>query len=84
LQAVLQAIEDQFIAQQPTSQGGSMQVINDAVASVKPPLEPGLGSLVGQDVVLQNVGGVVTTIKPNGQIIIQNAQGQVILDLRPK
>jgi hypothetical protein len=92
LQSVLQGIEEEFVANPPTSQAGALQAQTKALdaiakATQKVGLEPGqsIGALPGQgNVVLQNVGGIITTIKPTGEIVITNAQGQVILNLLPK
>lgn len=61
----------------------------DAVANAveKVGLEPGrsVGAMPGMgDVVLANVGGIYTTLKSTGQIIVTDAQGRIILNLFPK
>jgi hypothetical protein len=74
----------------PTS--GALQAQTAALSAIAKAtgdlgLEPGqsIGGLPGRgDVVLQNVGGIITTIKPSGQIIITNPQGQIILSVLPK
>jgi RHS repeat-associated protein len=92
LQAVLVAIEKEFANNPPKLTSGALQAQTAALNAIAKAtgdigLEPGqsIGALPGQgDVVLQNVGGIITTIKPSGQIIITNPQGQIILSVLPK
>ena len=84
LHGVLQAIEAEVQAQPPTCQNDAMRAIANAVANVN--LEPGqsVGALPGQgDVILQNVGGILTTITSTGEVIIRNAQNQIIFHYVP-
>ncbi len=92
LQGVLEAIEEEFGANPPRpgvtaleAQTAAMDAIGKATGKVG--LEPGqsIGALPGQgEVVLQNVGGIITRITPSGEIIITNARGEIILHLIPK
>lgn len=87
-QSVLKGIEEEVAAAEATSQAGAQAQINslDAIAKATENigLEAGtsIGALPGQgDVILKNVGGIITTIKPSGQIIIKDALGRIILNI---
>ena len=92
MQSVIKGIEKEFGANPPKPRAGALAAQTAALEAIAKAteqigLEPGqsIGSLPGLgDVVLQNVGGIITTIKPSGQIIITNAQGQIILNISPK
>ena len=67
LAQVLSGIDQGFRSISPTSALEGLRVVGDAAAKVG--LEPGIGSsTLGGSIVLQNVGGIVTTISPNGTI----------------
>lgn len=92
MHSVLQAIENEFAAKPPNPEAGSMRaqlqaldIIGKATKSVKMESGQSIGALPGQgDVVLQNVGAIITTINPSGRITVTNADGQVVLDLHPR
>jgi hypothetical protein len=80
LQEVLQNIESEFAAAAPKSAGDALTVIDRATSAAK--LEPGVASLAPDGgVILENAGGITTTISKAGDIIIQRGD-QVLMRLK--
>jgi hypothetical protein len=85
LHGVLQAIEEEVAANPPTNQMGAMRAVGNATDRLGLEAGRSIGALPGQgDVVLQNVGGIITTLKASGEIIITNARNQVIYRYIPR
>jgi hypothetical protein len=81
LQEVLQNIESEFAAATPKSAGDALSVIDRATSAAK--LEAGVASLAPDgSVILENAGGITTTISKAGDIIIQRGD-QVLMRLKP-
>jgi hypothetical protein len=80
LSGVLSAISRQYALAQPTTLGGAFAVVQQATASLG--LSAGVATSFSDSmIVLQNVGGVVTTLTATGGITVVNAAGTVILQL---
>jgi RHS repeat-associated protein len=80
LNNVLSAIEQQYAVSAPTTVEGAFDVVQQATASLG--LEVGvMTEFSAAGMVLQNVGGVITTLTATGGITIVNAAGLVILQL---
>jgi RHS repeat-associated protein len=82
LEKVCEAIEDEFKKKQPKSQEDGMEVIQKAVE--REGLEPGISGGTGPngEIILQNRGGVTTTVGQDGAITVSQG-GQNILELIP-
>jgi hypothetical protein len=79
LAQVLGGIEQGYRSISPTNALQGLRVVSDAAARMG--LETGIGSsTIGGSIVLQNVGGIVTTISPNGTILVQRGS-DVLLHL---
>jgi hypothetical protein len=81
LAQVLGAIEGEFYAAPPKSAIDALGVIVRATEQVG--LDPGIASVEeGGEIVLQNKGGVTTTLGPNGSILVRRGS-DVLLHLLP-
>ena len=84
LVTVLREIESVFFLKSPKNLLDGVGVISEATANLG--LTAGVqveGSILGEYVVLNNVGGILTKILQSGEIIITNAEGKVLLHLIP-
>jgi hypothetical protein len=74
-------LEKAFRAAGPQNAGEAFNVIKQATTEVG--MDVGVGAMAaGGSIVLQNVGGVATTITSTGQVIVQRGS-EVILHLMP-
>jgi hypothetical protein len=82
LAGVLSAIETAVGAAAPTTALEGLEAVGTATASVG--LEPGvvMGTTAGGSLVIENVGGVVTYLFHNGQILVMRG-AQILLHLIP-
>jgi hypothetical protein len=78
---VLEAVEKGYGSVGPKNALDALQVVKNATSAVG--LEPGVAT-VGKagEIVLQNVGGVATTLGSNGSILVQRG-ADVLLHLLP-
>jgi RHS repeat-associated protein len=82
LASVLRGIEGEFGAAQPKSAMDALEVVGKATAKLG--LEPGVATVQESGaIVLQNVGGVTTTIGTSGEILVQRGS-DILLRLIPK
>jgi len=82
LASVLRGIEGEFGAAQPKSAMEALEVVGKATAKLG--LEPGVASVQESGaIVLQNVGGVTTTIGTSGEILVQRGS-DILLRLIPQ
>ena len=82
LSNILNAIAQQYAISAPTTLEGALSVVQQATSSLG--YEAGVATEFSQaGMVLQNAGGVVTTLTAAGGITIVNAAGVVVLQLGP-
>jgi hypothetical protein len=82
LNSVLSAIAQQYVQAAPTTLEGAYVVVQQATAGLG--LEVGVVTEYSSSrMVLENVGGVVTTLTSAGGITIVNAAGVTVLQLGP-
>jgi hypothetical protein len=83
-ESILRGIEAEFMASPPCTSIEAFELIDRATARFG--LAPGVNMagrvVAGQDATLINVGGITTTLKANGEIVIERG-GNVILHLLP-
>ncbi|HEU0304365.1 MAG TPA: DUF4157 domain-containing protein [Gaiellaceae bacterium] len=82
LESVLQSIESEFATARPTNLNQSKGVVDRATHKV------GLASGVRSQpdpshILLKNIGGIETRVYTNGEIVVTNKAGQVVLHLIP-
>ncbi len=83
LEGVLRAMESEYAAAAPKTMEGAMSVVTKSAQSVG--LRPGTvvnGSIFTETMVIQNVGGVVTTLTRSGTITVTRGE-TVLLNLGP-
>ena len=81
LSQVLSGIESGFGASGPKSAMEALGIVKNATSAVG--LEPGVATLgKGGEILLQNVGGISTTLGTNGSILVQRGS-DVLLHLVP-
>ena len=83
LEPVLRAIEGEFAAGPPKNLNQALAVVSRATARIN--LARGIRrpQTTPDEIVLDNVGGVVTRVRATGEIIVTNKAGQVVLHLIP-
>ena len=83
LEPVLRSIEGEFATGPPSNLNQALAVVSRATVRIglargirRPQTTP-------DEIVLDNVGGVVTRVRATGEIIVTNKAGQVVLHLIP-
>ena len=83
LEPVLRAIEGEFGAAPPTNLNQALAVVSRATARINLARSIRRPQTTPDEIVLDNVGGVVTRVRATGEIIVTNKAGQVVLHLIP-
>jgi len=87
-EAILTAAEREFVANPPRTSVEAYEMLDRAAKSVNPKFAAGVPHdlqpvVAGQDKVLLNRNGIRTLVKANGEIIVTDAQGNIIHHLIP-
>jgi hypothetical protein len=87
-EAVLREAEKEFTAQAPQNALEAFDMLDRAAKRVDPTFSAGVPAdlqpiVAGQDKLLLNTNGIKTLLKANGEIMITDRNGQVILHLVP-
>jgi hypothetical protein len=88
MEAILQAAERVFVANPPRTSVEAFDMLDRAAKSVNPKFNAGVPAdlqpvVAGQDKLLLNNMGIKTLVKANGEIIITDANGNIIQHLVP-
>jgi hypothetical protein len=81
---VISGIEREVLARPPRTLDQAFEIVEKVTGRLG--LEVGAGRAgwrPGMDLVLENVGGIVTTIRNTGEILIRNAKGEIIFHFLP-
>ena len=88
LAAILKEVEKEYAANPPRNPLEAYDLLDRAAKRINPqfsgeiPANPS-GIVVGQDNAIMNAGGIRTTLKANGEVLVENKHGDVIQHLLP-
>ena len=84
--AILREVEKTFAVSPPQNPVDAFDLLDRAARTVNPQYSGGIpinpqGIVMGQDNVILNAGGIRTTLRANGEVLVEDAQGRVLLHL---